>query len=440
MATRLLNYAKDSCFFLAMLVLTTCARTSTAAEIEVRSQATCSAVIRLGDVAEVFGGTEEEIAKLKSVELGPAPRAGGRQWISIREIQDALWKRNIDYVSHRFSGANRVEVRSNDKEPTRLDANTVNRAAPLVNHNGTDHLQQMVMNFLRERIDANTDWRVQLQLTPAQANTLNRHTVWEIASVPRRPVPGDVTSWLGPQQIVFEPMLQQQQPADGLRDQIGISVSVSLPPVIVSLRYDVRAGTVLTANHVHTQTVSAEDKHHIGNLPRMEDIIGKEVIRTLYAGQQLDSSMIRSPLLIKRKDTVTVVVRNGPIRLRAVGIALADGSLGERVEVESEFQKEHFDAMVVGPGQVEVNLGAATNLPVNAAPQRNTSVQVRALPPTPDAEHVLSVRRSSSQSMHRAHRNVGGANQPTSLAGQDHGSKTSFQSVNVPGQLKWRRR
>ena len=422
-------------FFLAMS-----AKTSMAAEIEVRSQATCSGVIRLGDVAEIFGGSDEEIAKLKQVELGPAPRAGARQWISIREIQDALWKRNIDYVSHRFSGANRVEVRSDGEEPARMNANTVDQASPLAGQNAVDSLQQLVANFLRERVDANTDWRVRLQLTSAQADAFYQHVAWEIANVPRQPVPGDVRSWLGTQQVAFEPAAGMQQPSAGLRDRIQIGVGISLPPVIVSLRYDVRAGTILTASHLQTQAVSEEDQRHISATPRAEDVIGKEVIRTLYAGQQLDSSMIRSPLLVKRKDTVTVIVRNGAIRLRAVGIALANGSLGETIEVESEFHKEHFSARVVGPGQVEKNLSPAA-IPVrNTASQGITPVQVRPLPPTPGPGHFQPARLNSPDAVYRASGTAGGANQPNSLAGQDRVSKTSHQSTNVPGQLKWRRR
>ncbi len=406
-----------------------------AAEIEIRSQANCAGVIRLGDIADLYGASDEEIARLSKVELGPAPRPGTSQWISQREIQDALWRRNIDYVTHRFRGASRVEVKNSAVVSANFSEQQSGlRAMPLGREAATESLKKIVLDFLRQRVDAHTDWRVGVELNREQAEILNRHAVWEIASVPQRPVPGNIEAWLGQHQIVFEPVSGGTAPH--MVERVHLSVDIALPPTVVTLRYDVRSGTVITASHVQVEPVE-EGKGTLSEPLRLQDVVGKELIRTAYAGQPLDNSMIRSPQLVKKSDAVTVVVNNGPVRLRAIGVAMADGALGELIDVQSEFQKEHFTARVVGPGTVEVNLAAGANTAQSASPQTTTSRNPNPPARSPGFAPPPSAPGRARQSGYRGE--TGGANQPTALPGSST-STNGGNTANRTSQLQWRQR
>lgn len=414
---------------LAGLLLVAAAQTARAAEIEIRTQATCGAVIRLGDVADIFGGSAEDIARLKDVELGPAPRAGVSQWLTVREIQDALWRRNIDYVSHHFSGANRVEVKASvTSSVTIVEAGRTGQT-PTVDRGPSEKLiASLVENFLRDFVDPQTDWQVLVNLTQAEAQIVSETSDWEIASAPRRPLQRDVETWLGSQAFHFAPRSARENQLNAGRlgsqhiehQPLAISVDVSLPPTIVTLRYGVRAGTILTAGHVQCLPVLEGNVARGMESLRLEDVVGKEVTRALQEGQVLDRSLVRSPQLVKKQDPVTVVVVNGAVRLKAVGIALQNGAQGELIEVQSEFQKDHFQALVVGPATVELNL-AGTPSP-SAAPRG-----------------PLDVRTSPTRSTNTPANNESGANRPLSLPGRDAASRGG-SSANQPNSVSYRGR
>ena len=91
-----------------------------------------------------------------------------------------------------------------------------------------------------------------------------------------------------------------------------------------------------------------------------EDVIGKETQRAISPGQVLDQNYVRSPILVRRGDVVTVYARAAGIRVRTTGRAISDGSQGDLIAIETleTGSREKFDARVTGAQVVEVWAGS----------------------------------------------------------------------------------
>lgn len=84
---------------------------ATAAEIILRPACQpAGPVVRLGDVAEIRGTEPKEREALAAVELFPAPLAGQRRVVRVREVCDLLALAGVPIAQHRFSGASEVVV------------------------------------------------------------------------------------------------------------------------------------------------------------------------------------------------------------------------------------------------------------------------------------------------------------------------------------------
>ncbi len=82
-----------------------------AAEIVLRSVCQpAGPVVRLGDLAQVHGADAAQCQALSNVELFPAPLAGQRRVVRVREVCDRLLLAGVPLVPHRFSGASEVIV------------------------------------------------------------------------------------------------------------------------------------------------------------------------------------------------------------------------------------------------------------------------------------------------------------------------------------------
>lgn len=81
------------------------------AEIQVQPRGLVpGSVVLLGDVARITGVEATEIAKLKRLELFPAPARGDSRMVRRTEIREILQLNEIDLARHRLTGASTVRV------------------------------------------------------------------------------------------------------------------------------------------------------------------------------------------------------------------------------------------------------------------------------------------------------------------------------------------
>jgi flagella basal body P-ring formation protein FlgA len=102
---------------------------------------------------------------------------------------------------------------------------------------------------------------------------------------------------------------------------------------------DIRAATIIDARHLVNMT------------PR----------RVIDAGTLIRDSEIDTPMLVKRKQLVTMKLQSKTLSLTAKGQALHDAAMGEIVRVRNLSSDQIVEGMVTGPKMIDVSLGANPN-------------------------------------------------------------------------------
>lgn len=79
---------------------------------------------------------------------------------------------------------------------------------------------------------------------------------------------------------------------------------------------------------------------------------GREVRRTVYAGQAIKASNTRSPRLVTRNQAVTVRYIAGGLEITMMGRAMADGSVGDNISVMNTQSREMVHGTVTANGWI----------------------------------------------------------------------------------------
>lgn len=117
----------------------------------------------------------------------------------------------------------------------------------------------------------------------------------------------------------------------------------------------------LSRNQVLDLTAISKEKRDItrltgGYLLADKPIQGMQIKRNIPANHVLTSTMLDSQKMIKRGERITIISRAGGIEVRATGVALSDGSKGERIKVKNTSSKREIEAYVSGRHLVLVTL------------------------------------------------------------------------------------
>jgi flagellar basal body P-ring formation protein FlgA len=88
------------------------------------------------------------------------------------------------------------------------------------------------------------------------------------------------------------------------------------------------------------------------SLTEARQLIGSEARRPLAPGRVLSERDLQPPRLVRRGRAVALVYARPGLQLRALGIAQADGALGELVRVVNPDSQQQLQGVVVGPDQV----------------------------------------------------------------------------------------
>lgn len=128
-----------------------------------------------------------------------------------------------------------------------------------------------------------------------------------------------------------------------------------------SVRADVPVA--VAARKLRRDDVIAEDdlvmrEKNIADLRRPcldpESAVGKRVRRTVAMGQTVEKNDLDAPVLVKRREVVTMVLDQGPMRIRARGMATVNGKKGEMIPVQNMRSKREVICEVTGRKQVRV--------------------------------------------------------------------------------------
>jgi len=83
-------------------------------------------------------------------------------------------------------------------------------------------------------------------------------------------------------------------------------------------------------------------------------LLGKQLRRSLPIGALIPPRAVATPLLIKRGERVTVLVRQTGMEISSSGIALSDAALGERLRVRNKASQQMIEGTVIAAHQIAV--------------------------------------------------------------------------------------
>jgi flagella basal body P-ring formation protein FlgA len=326
-----------------------------AGEINLRDAAQVDhAVVRLGDVAEIYGMDEQARERLLAVELLPSPASGKAKKLTVREVQDAIARSMPELASWTFAGSSETTVTRAAATEVRKPAATRKASlSPVAQERVQDRIEAAILEYVRTRLGDDA-WDIEAELTEEQLSSLS--------SSPKVNVTGG--RYLDAERVQFRVELGEE----ALKEIWKVTVRVTLPPMIVVARRELSRGELISKQDVELVRGEAE-KGLLKPLESLEDVVGKETTRGIAAGQPITEPSLRPVMLVQRGQVVTVYSRCGGVQIRITGRAKENGAHGDLVPVESLTSRETFHARVSGPQEVEIYAGSTTTPTVDAAPR-----------------------------------------------------------------------
>ena len=321
-----------------LLFVSVWASLTDAAELRIRAKASATgSLVLLGDVADVFDSDAAEIARLSKIELFPAPAPGEKSFLRAVEIRDALLLRNENLADCSFSGASQVTIVGPDVEIASSPSPKPVSAA--LRRKVDERVARLIAEHLAEQHPDSAPWLVEPQLIDEETATL--------AAALAITVTGFRTAQDGPTRFFLEVATQQRV------ERLTVFATAGPRPAVVVAARPLPRGVLIDASDVRLEPAPTNRTYEHA-FRRIDEVVGRETTRSLVSGQVLHDELVQHPILVHRRDVVTVYARNGGIRIRTTGRAKDDGSLGELVSIESPADRQTFFARVSGYQEVEV--------------------------------------------------------------------------------------
>lgn len=318
------------------------------------------AVVRLGDVAELYGVTSDLRAELLEMELVPAPAAGATKTVGAREIHEALVRHSPGLSQWTISGASQVAVtrraapRQTVEQPKAVRPLKVSR---VTGQKSRTQVEEAILDYVRERL-GNDAWQIEADLNEAQLAALEDDKVVLVTG----------GRYLDAERVQFRVEVGEGES----RETWKVDASVTLPPMILVAARNLERGEILTAQDV--ELVREEKKRRTQEpIGSIEDAIGKEVTRSVGKGQPVVAKGLRAMLMVERGQVVTVYSRCGGIQIRTTGRAKEEGGLGDLIPVEAIGTKETFHARVSGHQEVEIVASSPETPAVDDVPREEST-------------------------------------------------------------------
>jgi flagella basal body P-ring formation protein FlgA len=201
-------------------------------------------------------------------------------------------------------------------------------------------VREAIIQHLRRVASESDPWEVEFELTEDQARQIGGAEKNLVAE-------GGTSPFVGGQRFLV------RAPSQPTPVQLNIDARVTLPPMTVIAVRSLPRGAI-----VHVSDVKLErgrDQNAGGDgFARLDDVVGKEVARSVAAGQLVHRDALRAPLVVKRGEVVTVYARQAGLVVRTTARARDDGSLGDVITVESLLNRQTFFARASGIQEVEI--------------------------------------------------------------------------------------
>jgi flagella basal body P-ring formation protein FlgA len=298
-----------------------------------------TAVVTLGDIAEIADDDQELAARLRAVTLGPSPAPGRNLSIDFQTVRSRLSAVGVNVAHVEFTGTSVVTV-TQEEPQGKVDRGT------------------RIPDSLRKKLEADVGEAVAL-FVEQQVKGYGRLTgmsrledehIYRLSgsASPKFTIRGGKPPFNQPQE--YEVNFNDR---DGRPQRITVLAQVRPLPKVVVARRPVEKGAVLEADDLEAVYPEA-NKTRSGDFEKLETLIGLETTRSLRAGEPLVKDDLRSVPLIRSGDVVTVYSRRGGITVRTEARARGTGAAGEIVSLVSLDGRGKYQGRVTGYHAAEI--------------------------------------------------------------------------------------
>lgn len=130
-------------------------------------------------------------------------------------------------------------------------------------------------------------------------------------------------------------------------DIVCLSLGLSLAsPVSLTANDVMRSGEIITVDNTSPPDDVWQQEH--------ANLLGREVRRTVYAGQTIEAKDTRAPRLVKRNQLVTLKYMKGSLEISLTGRALGEAAENESVTVLNLQSRQVVEGIVQAGGWIWV--------------------------------------------------------------------------------------
>lgn len=134
--------------------------------------------------------------------------------------------------------------------------------------------------------------------------------------------------------------------------RIFVPVKVKTLSPVVTARKNLAVGEFLNQQNLEIKYI--DTSLVIGPVVyNIEDITGSKVKRYIQGGRPLLANLI---CMVCKGEQVNVIAKNGKLQIKSTGLALNDGSRGQKISIKNNSSGRIIEATVMAVGQAEINL------------------------------------------------------------------------------------
>lgn len=134
-----------------------------------------------------------------------------------------------------------------------------------------------------------------------------------------------------------------------------VPVTIHVFQTVAVANTPIPRGTSLQAHHLRLDEKNISTLYR-GYYPQTKSLLGLVTKRAIRTDDVIDPQNVSEAKIVQRDEEVTIIANIGGLKVRAAGIALSDGILGENISVRNKNTNKVIEARVKGPGKVEIQI------------------------------------------------------------------------------------
>lgn len=152
--------------------------------------------------------------------------------------------------------------------------------------------------------------------------------------------------------VRFSTEADMDRPAQKIGD-LQLAGRYEIMREVPMVKFRLGSGDVIREEDVVWQKVPARTIDR-DTVMEVEELVGKSPVRGLMAGRAIEHDEIQSPPIVLRRAPVQMKYSSEHISISAIGTAMEDGAMGQKIKVRNDDSGIILDARVVERGHVEV--------------------------------------------------------------------------------------